>query len=448
MNVQVTESGTWRRTLEIEAPSEDVAKRLNAAYKKYSKTLSLPGFRKGKIPLSIVKRQFGKAIQGEVIQEMVEEFYAEASEAEGIQPVSQAAIEDIDFEEGQPLVFKASVDIRPEITVETYKGLRVTRPVIRVEDDHIERRLRYMQDERATEQVVARAAALADVVFADVEELDENRESILDHESKDQSIWLFKREDGKPTELAEQLIGISAGETREITITRPVQDDHGDHDHGDRDDHDHGDRDEEPKEETVMFRVTAKEIRQRELPELDDKFAQDVGGVETLDALKTQIRDDMQAQCDLVARQRVEENLVDALIEGNPFEIPDSMIETYLNNMVESHKQEHADHDHEIDEDAIRESGRDQAERNVRRYLLLDAVADQENIKVIDEDIDEHLEEMSQRHSIEGARLRQILSRTGQLDQIQSEVKTQKTFDFLIANANVEDVEEIESGDS
>ena len=436
MNVQVTESGTWRRTLEIEAPAEDVDKRLNDAYRKYSKTLNLPGFRKGKIPLSVIKRQFGPAIQGEVVQEMVEEFYREASEAEGIQPVSQASIDDINFEEGQPLVFKASVDVRPEITVETYKGLKVTRPVFAVEDEHVEGRLRYMQEESATEQVVERAADLDDVVFADVEELDEGGSPLADHRSEDQSIRLFKTEDDKPTELAEQLMGISAGESREVTITRPVQDD--------QDDQDDGDYDEEPKEETATFRVMAKEIRERELPELDDELAQDVGGVETLDELKTQIRDEMQAQYDQVIRQRVEENLIDALIEGNPFEIPDSMVENYLDGMVESYKQEHAGPDPDIDEDAIRESGRDQAERGVKRFLLLDAVADQENIEVTDDDLDKHLEEMSQRHSIEGPRLRQILSRTEQLDQIESELKTQKTFDFLLDNADVEEVEEVE----
>ena len=440
MNVQVTESGTWRRTLEIEAPAEDVDKRLNDAYRKYSKTLNLPGFRKGKIPLSVVKRQFGPAIQGEVVQEMVEEFYREASEAEGIQPVSQASIDDINFEEGQPLVFKASVDVRPEITVETYKELKVTRPVFAVEDEHVDSRLRYMQEESATEQVVERAADLDDVVFADVEELDEGGSPVADHRSEDQSIRLFKTEDDKPTDLAEQLMGISAGESREITITRPVQDEH---DHEDCD-HDHEDQDEGPKEETVMFRVTAKEIRERELPELDDELAQDVGGVETLDELKTQIRNEMQAQYDQAIRQRVEENLMDALIEENPFEVPDSMVENYLDGMIESYKQEHAGHDHDIDEDALREEGRDQAERGVKRFLLLDAVADQENIEVTDDDLDKHLEEMSQRHNIEGPRLRQILSRTEQLDQIESEIKTQKTFDFLIDNADVEDVEEVE----
>ena len=440
MNVQVTESGPWRRTLEIEAPAEDVDKRLNDAYRKYSKTLNLPGFRKGKVPLNVIKRQFGPAIKGEVVQEMVEEFYREASEAEGIQPVSQASIDDIDFEEGQPLVFKASVDIRPEITVETYKGLRVTRPVFAVEDEHVEGRLRYMQEESATEQVVERAAEVDDVVFADVEELNESGSPVADHKSEDQSIRLFKTEDDKPTELAEQLMGIAAGEAREITITRPVQDEHDHGDHGDHEDHE-----EEPKEETAMFRVTAKEVRERELPELNDELAQNIGGVETLDELKTQIRAEMQAQYDQAIRQRVEEGLMDALIEGNPFEVPDSMIETYLEGMIESYKQEHAGHDHEIDEDAIRENGRDQAERGVKRFLLLDAVADQENIEVRDEDLDKHLEEMSQRHNIEGPRLRQILGRTEQLDQIKSDIKTQKTFDFLIDNANVEEVEEVES---
>lgn len=447
MNVQVTESGTWRRTLEIEAPAADVDKRLNDAYRKYSKTLNLPGFRKGRIPLSVIKRQFGPAIQGEVVQEMVEEFYREASEAEGIQPVSQASIDDINFEEGQPLVFKASVDVRPEITVETYKGLKVTRPVFAVEDEHVDGRLRYMQEESATEQVVERAADLDDVVFADVEELDEDGSPVADHKSEDQSIRLFKTEDGKPTDLAEQLIGVSAGESREVAITRPVQDDHDhedcDHDH-DHDDHDHEDHDEGPKEETVMFRVTAKEIRERELPELDDELAQDVGGVETLDELKTQIRNEMEAQYDQMIRQRVEENLMDALIEENPFEVPDSMVENYLDGMIESYKREHAGHDHGIDEDALREEGRDQAERGVKRFLLLDAVADQEDIEVTDDDLDKHLEEMSQRHNIEGPRLRQILSRTEQLGQIESEIKTQKTFDFLIDNADVEDVEEVE----
>lgn len=430
MNVQVTESGTWRRTLEVETPVEAVNERLDAAYRKYSKTLSLPGFRKGKIPLNVVKRHFGQAIQGEVIQELVGEFYQDACESAGIHPVSQAEIEIIEFEEGQPMVFQASVDVRPEITVEAYKGLRVTRPAAEIGDEHVQVQLRLMQDEHAKERVVERAAEFEDVVFADIAELGEDGDPIPDHGTADQSIRLLGV--GRSLEFSKQLVGISAGEAREVTVAAVSADD------PDSDpDHDH-DR------KTVQLRVMAKEIRERVLPELTDDWAREVGGAETLDALKTQILDEMRAHYKLISRQRVEENLINALIEGNPFEIPESMIETHLDNVVESYKQEHADRG-EVDEDAIRESSREQVEHGLRRHLLLNAVAAQENIEVTDEDLDKHLEDLSQRHNIEGPRLRQILSRSGQLDQIQSDAKTQKTLEFLLDHANVEDIKEAKS---
>ena len=428
MNVQVTESGTWRRTLEVETPVEAVNERLDAAYRKYSKTLSLPGFRKGKIPLNVVKRHFGQAIQGEVIQELVGGFYQDACESAGIHPVSQAEIEIIEFEEGQPMVFQASVDVRPEITVEAYKGLRVTRPAAEIGDEHVQVRLRLMQDEHAKERVVERAAEFEDVVFADIAELGEDGDPIPDHGTADQSIRLLGV--GRSLEFSKQLVGISAGEAREVTVAAITADD--------------PDSDPDHDRKTVQLRVMAKEIRERVLPELTDDWAREVGGAETLDALKTQILDEMRAHYKLISRQRVEENLINALIEGNPFEIPESMIETHLDNVVESYKQEHADRG-EVDEDAIRESSREQVEHGLRRHLLLNAVAAQENIEVTDEDLDKHLEDLSQRHNIEGPRLRQILSRSGQLDQIQSDAKTQKTLEFLLAHANVEDIKEAKS---
>ena len=440
MKVQVTESGTWRRTLEIEAPAEDVEKRLDAAYRKYSKTLNLPGFRKGKVPLAVVKKQFGPAIRGEVVQEMVEELYRDASKAEGIQPVSQADIEDINFEEGQPLVVKASVDVRPEITAEHFDGLEVTRPVFPVNDEQIEAQLNYIREQNAVEELVERGAEIDDVILADVEEVNEAGEPVAGTRQEDQRIRLMKDQDDKPTDVAEQLLGVSADETRELKLKRPVQKEGHDHDHDhEGDDHDH---DHETEEEEVTFRVVVKSVQKRTLPELDDELAKDVGDFETLEDLKKRIREDMQAQSDQAARRRVEENIVDALIEKNTFEVPDSMVETYLDGAVESYKREHQGHNHPIDEDAIRADGREHAVRGVKRYLLLDAIASQENIEVTEDDLNKHLETMSARHNIEGPRLREILGRSGQLDQIQSDLKVEKTFDFLIEKAKIKDVEE------
>ena len=207
--------------------------------------------------------------------------------------------------------------------------------------------------------------------------------------------------------------------------------DHGDHDH----DHDHPQGD-------VRFQLTVKEIRERILPELDDEFAKDVGEFDSLDALKEQIQKDLQEQVDGMSRQRLQENIADALIKQNEFEPPDSMVDNYLDNMIESYKQEHQGHDHDIDEEGVREQGRESAVRSIKRHLLLESIGDKENIEITEEDINKHLENLSARHNIEGQRLRQILSRSGQLEQIQSEIQSEKVFEFLIDQADVEDVEE------
>ena len=429
MKVQVTESGTWRRTLEIEAPAEAVEARLQAAYKKYSKSLNLPGFRKGRVPVGIVKAQFGRSIQAEVLQEMVEEFYREASQAEGLQPVSEASIEDVNFEEGQPLTFKASVDVKPDLHIEHYKGLKVIRPVFRVESRHVETQLRAIQEENATEQVVERPAALGDVLMTDIQELDPSGLPLIGRKQEDREIRLGGDAEAANHDLDNQLVGIAAGEVRQIRVTH--SDDHTGPGQAGRE---------------VRFQVTAKEIREHTLPELDDELAKDVGDFESMEALKERIQTDLQERADALSRRRLEENLVDALIRQNAFEIPESMVENTLDNLVESYKQEHDGHDHDIDEDAIRQEGREGAIRSVRRFLLLDAIASQEGVETTDGDIDTHLESLSERHNIEGPRLRQLLRRSGQLERIESDLQNEKIFSFLIEQTKVEDVEEAADG--
>ncbi len=425
MKVQMTESGAWRRTLEVEVPTEAVEERFEAAYKTYSKSLNLPGFRKGKVPVNIVKARFGKAIQGEVLQKLMEEFYREASQAQDLHPVSEATIEEVDYDEGRPLKFKASVDIKPEFQAEGYKNLKVTRPTFKMEETYLEEQLHYLQNQNATEQVVDRPADLGDVLVADIQELDATGLPIIGSRQEDRTFQIGGP-DGSNHDLDNQLVGIASGEERRVRLTHAE---------------DHHNPDLAGQE--VGFQVTAKEVRERNLPELDDEFAKDVGEFESLEDLKTRIRDDLQARSDYTSRKRLEENIIDALIRGNDFEIPESMVDNYLNSLVESYKKEHEEHDHDIDEDAIRRENRDAAVRNVRRYLLLEAVAKQEAVEVTEEDMDKHLESLSERHNVEGPQLRQILSRSGQLDRMESELLEQKTLDLLIEQAKIEDVEEV-----
>ncbi len=406
-------------------PREDVDERLKAAYKSYSKSLNLPGFRKGKVPVSIVKARFGPAILHEVITKTEEEYYREASQEKGLQPVSQATIEESSFEDGEPLKFKASMDVKPELDIENYKGLKVVRPVFTVEESFLENQLNGMREQNATEKQVDRKAQLGDVIQADFVELDEEGNEIADKAQSDRMFLI-----GGPNanhDLDNQLGGIEVGETRDVNYTHSHEQEDGEH-------HDH----------EVRFRVTAKEIRERVLPELDDEFAKDVGPFESLDELKTRIHDDMHTQADGASRSRLVENIVEELIARNEFEVPNSMVETYLDNFVEQLRRERQS-DELDNEENVREEARPGALRGVKRYLMLEQIAEKESLEVSEEDLDKHLETMSERHSVDGARIRQILGRSGQLERIKSDLLDEKVLDLLIELAKVKDVEETTS---
>ena len=426
MKVEVTDLGAWRRSLEIEVPREDVDSRLKEAYKSYSKSMNLPGFRKGKIPVSVVKSRFGPAILEEVITKTEEEFYREASQEKGLHPVSQATIEETSYEDGEPLKFKASVDIKPELDIKTYKGLKVVRPVYKVDETFVDNQLSGMREQGATEKQVDRKATLGDVIQADFVELDEEGNEITDRAQSDRMFLI-----GGPNanhDLDNQLVGIEVGDTRDVQYT-----------------HTHEMEDGEKHEHEIRFRVVAKEIRERELPELDDAFAKDMGPFESLEELKTRIRDDMKTQADQASRGRLVENLVEELIAKNEFEVPESMVDTYLENFIAQTKQERQVEELE-NEDEIREQAKPNALRGVKRYLILEQIAEKENIEVSEEDLDKHLETMSETHNVDGARIRQILGRSGQLDRIKSDLLDEKAFDFVIEQAKVEDVEETPDG--
>jgi len=426
MKVQLTESGPWRRTLDIEVPPEDVENRLAEAYRTYSKSLNIPGFRKGKVPLGMVKARFGQVILDEVLQKVEEETYREATVSEGLQPVAEATIEDRSYSADAGLRFKASVDVRPTPEVGGYRELKVTRPVFKVEESHVDERLFGLQTLNATEQAADRPLQLGDVLVADIQEVDGGGLPIVGRKQEGQTFWVGAPRDTNH-DLDNQLVGIAVAEQRQVRLTRtpPETDAAG---------------------EEVRFEVTAKEVRERTLPALDDEFAKDLGEFESLEALKARIREDLQTQADAVSRRRLQENIVDGLIRENDFELPESMVSNFLDNLVEAYKRENEAQ--EIDEAAVREQNREAAVRNVRRYILLERIGEQESIKVTEEDVEARLGELAGRYNTEASRLKQIYDRSGQLGRLESDLFDERIFDFLIESASIEDVEEVAAEDA
>ena len=274
------------------------------------------------------------------------------------------------------------------------------------------------------EEQVDRPIALGDVLVADIQELDPSGLPIIGRRQEGRILHIGGRSSNH--DMDNQLVGIAVGGERRIRMTQPE---------------DHPDPEQAGKE--VRFQVIAKEVRERNVPELDDEFAKDVGKFESLDALKTRIRRDLQAQADFTSWGRLREHIIDALLRENDFEIPETMVKTYLDNLVESYKKEHEGHDHDIDEEAIRQENRAAAFRNIKRYLLLEAIGRQEGVEVTREDADGHLQILSMRHGIDVARLRQNFSQPGQKEQMESDILEDKVLNLLIGQAEIEEVEEV-----
>ena len=426
--VNVSEGEGGRRTLEVEVPAATVEARLQAAYANYSKTLNLPGFRKGKIPLSIVKSRFGKVIEGEVLNDLIPEVYDQAWRTSGIAPISQPVIDDVAYASGEPLRFKASLEVKPDIEVRNYTGLRATRPVYPARDGDVERQVRTLRERSAEDHSVERPVQLGDLVVADLQELDASGVPILGRRYENRTL-LIGGERTFSHDFDNQMLGVAKGEERRVRFTynRDLQD-------------------AELAGKEMLFSVAVKDVRERVLPALDDEFAKD-HGAETLQALQERIREGLKAQADYVARRRLETSLLSALIQENPIDPPEAMVENTLDAIVEDYKKEHEGHDHAIDEDQVREQSRDLAAYQVRTHLLLEAVAQKEGVAVSDEEVDERIRRMAEANQQSFETVKRLLQRNRQVDRIRQDLVTEKTLQFLIDRAQIDEVEEVPEGE-
>ena len=429
IKVNVTEGEDGKRTLEVEVPATVVEDRIKSAYTNYSKTLNLPGFRKGKIPINIVKSRFGKVIEQEVLNDLIPESYDQAWKTSGIEPISQPVIDDVVYAEGEPLRFKASLEIKPDIPIQNYVGLRATRPVIPVQESDVQEQLKAIRERSAEDRGAERPAQLGDLIVADLQELDTSGLPILGHKYEDRT-FLIGGERSFSHDFDNQMVGASRGEDRRVRFTY---------------NRDLSDSDLAGKE--AAYAVKVKDVRERILPALDDEFAKD-HGAENLKDLESRIRDYLKIQADYVVRRRLESSLLSALIHENTFDPPETMVENALSAMFEDYKKEHEGHDHPIDETHFREQSRDVAVYQVRTHLLLEAVAKKETVTITDEEVDERIRRTAEANRQSFESLKRALERRDALDRIRQDIVNDKTLQLLIDRAQIEEVEEAPAGES
>lgn len=413
MNYTVSEPKPWKRVLEIEVPSEVMQSELNAAYARYSREIRLPGFRRGKVPLSVLKARLGNEIRAEVLERKIPEFLNSAHEKAEIKPISQPVIEEIDYNEGQDLKLRASVEVKPVIELKQYTGLSVTKRLVNVTDEDISQRLDALRERYATVVRIDGEAEREHFIRADIQHTDQNGVPIIGRKEENQffQIGSGRLGDGFDT----QLDGVKAEEDRVVKTTLPE---------------DYPDEDMAGKE--ASFLVKVREVLERKLPELDDAFAVDIG-IENLEDLKKSVKEEIEQEPDWEMRK----DLVTQIVEAHDFEVPESMMTSYLDQVVADARR-NTQNQEGIDEDALREQYQPMATGQIMRHLILDAISEKEDLKVDQEAVDERLEAIAGRGQASVDQVRRLFQENGRLERIEADLREEKVVEFLVEHADIQ----------
>ena len=382
-----------------------------------------PGFRKGKVPLKVIEQRFGESIRSNVISDLLPTLMREAANEAGLVPAATPKITKLEHEPGQALNFTANLDIWPQVEVANEEALQVTRVTHEVGEDEISSQLEELRNRHATERSVERPLEKGDILIADLQRLDEGGLAIVGERFEERQ-FIIGAVDSPSPDFEEALVGIEAGDQRKVTFSY---------------------RDDLPNPElagkTEHFEVTAREVHERTLPEIDDEFAKDLGDqFESLADLRTRITEQLAQRWDYMSRQRVRSELVDALIKANEFDLPQSLVEEYLEGMrreQQEHAHEHHDHDHDHDhaEDVPTEEQRTAAVRSLKTYLLLEAVRKKGEIEVSGDEFEAHLQQRSEQLGIK----LEELKRSPRADEFRKELEEDKIFEYLTDKADIQE---------
>ncbi|WP_145422074.1 trigger factor [Staphylococcus hominis] len=427
-------TATWEKKegneglLKVTVPAEKVNKALDQAFKKVVKQINVPGFRKGKVPRPIFEQRFGvEALYQDAVDILLPEAYGEAIEETKINPVAQPEINVTQIEKGRDFEFEATVTVEPEVKLGDYKGLE------------IEKQDSELTDQDLQDEIDHSLGHLADMVVKEDGAVEEGDTVNIDFDGYvDGEQFEGGQADGYDLEIGsgsfipgfeDQLVGVKTGEEKDVVVTFPEEY--------------HA---EELAGKEATFKTKVNEIKYKEVPELTDEIANELDSdANSVDEYKENLRKRLSEQKAQDAENVEKEEAINKVTENTTIDIPQAMIDTELDRMVQEFGQRIQQQGLDLqtyfqisgqDESQLREQMKDDAEQRVKTNLTLSAIADEENIEVTDEDIDKELKKMSSQFNISVEDIKQTLGNT---DIIKNDVRIQKVIDLLRDNAKYVD---------
>lgn len=425
MSLQVEKLEHNMAKLTIEASAEDLEKALQSAYLKNKNNISVPGFRKGKVPRPMIEKMYGVEIFYEdAANELIPDAYAKELAECDLEIVSQPQIDVTQLEKGKPFIFTAEVALKPEIELGKYKGVKVEKKELNVSDEEILAEIDKERESNArTISVTDRAVKDGDMTVIDFEGF---MDDVAFEGGKGENYPLTIGSHSFIEGFEDQLIGKNIDEECTVNVTFPEE--------------------YQAKElagKPAKFIVTVKEIKEKELPALDDEFAAEVSEFETLDEYKADVKKKLTERKEAEAKTEKENAVIDAIVDDSKMDIPEAMIQTQTHQMAENYAQRLQQQGLSIEQyfqftgltaEKLLEQMKPQAEKNIKSRLVLEAVVKAENIEATDEDFENEIKRMAEMYQMEADKLKDLIGEEEQ-KQIKLDVAIQKAVDLVVKEA-------------
>jgi trigger factor len=413
-----------KREISVEIPAAEVARETESQIQRYQKSARLPGFRTGHVPASVIKQRFGDGLKNDVIEALVPRYFRREAEKQGLIPVSQPRVTDLHFHDGEPIRFKANFEVLPEIRVEGYKDLRADKPDIAVSDDDVEQALNSVREQHATYATIeGRTLAEGDFAQASMDGKPKDSKDVKEAAANPVHMDdVLIEMGGKSTvpEFSQNLTGAAAGEERTFDVSYPEDI-----------------SDKRLAGKTFIYTVKVNGIKQKNLPELTDDFAKELGEFTSLDQVRKQIRDNMEAEKRHNAERAAKDKLVADLVKQNDFEVPEALVDSQIDLRLERGLRALAAQGMKMEDlkkmdlPRLRAGQREQAVHDVKSSLLLERIAELEKIQVTDEELNREIDALAKQSKQTSEAVRARLTEDGGLDRIRMRIRSEKTLDFL-----------------
>ncbi len=425
MSVQVEKLEKNMAKLTIEVPAEEVEKAIQKVYQKTRKSINIPGFRKGKAPRQLIEKMYGKEVfYNDAIDAMLSPAYAKAMDECGEEIVSRPTIDIVQMESGMPFIFTAEVAVKPEVTLGEYKGIQVEKAPIEVLDEEIEAEILKERESNArTITVDDRAVEKGDMISLDFEGF---IDGVTFEGGKGENYDLTIGSGVFIPGFEDQLIGAEIGKEMEVNVSFP-------------EDYNAA----ELAGKAAVFKCTVNAIRVKELPEVNDEFAQEVSEFDTLDEYKADIRAKLLKEKEDDAKSAKEDAVIEKIIEGAQMEIPEAMIKYQVDQMLDDFAQRIQGNGFSLEQyfqltgmtvEGYKEQMKPRAVKNIQSRLVLEAVAKAENIEVAEEDVEAEIAKMAEMYRMEVEKIKEILPEL-QREEMKKDIAIQKAVDLVTAAA-------------